>query len=212
MAGGAYRSRSVESTNRARETTTEARQPRRGVLADSNRTTTTAPRTESSSTYRGNAGVQRAPSNAGVQRAPSNANRGTVRTAPRAPGSAAAPERAYRSGGGMSQARERVQSEPSRPTPRAAQPSTGMPRQAPRSSESQSSPPRAAPQTSREPSGGGMSQAQRGGDGGSYRGGGNSNGGGSYRSDSGGGSSRGGDGGGRQHPAARGSEGRSAGR
>jgi hypothetical protein len=180
MAGGAYRSRSVESTSQA----AEARPPRRGVL-DSNRTTTTAARTAEPGAYRGRTTVQRAPSNV------SRSNGADAAT-----GSTAAPARTYRSGGGMSQARERVQAEPSRAVPRAAQPTTGMPRESSRSVEVQSSPPRAAA-PSRETSGGGMGQAQRGGDGGSYRGGGNSNG----------------DGGsGRAHPAARGSEGRGAAR
>jgi hypothetical protein len=57
MAGGAYRSRSVESTQQARQAAA-TRQPRRGVLADTNRsnanrgTTTAAPQTESNA-YRG---------------------------------------------------------------------------------------------------------------------------------------------------------------
>jgi hypothetical protein len=194
MAGGAYRSRSVEGTSQARDAAEAARQPRRGVLADSNRSTSTAPRTTGSSTYRDGTAVQRAPSN--VSRAPQTA-------APQS-GSNAVPERTYRSGGGMSQARERVQAEPSRAVPRATRPSTGMPRESSRSVEVQSSPPRAAA-PSREPSGGGMGQAQRSSDGG---GGNRGNGGGSYRS----GGDSGGGGGGREHPAARGSEGRSAGR
>jgi hypothetical protein len=165
------------------------------VLADQNRggAPSTAARTES---YRGNTGVQRAPS---------TANRGTQQAAPRESGT---PTRTYRSGGGMSQALERQrapaqsQSQVYRAAPaqreRAAQPSTGMPRESTRGFESQASPPRAMPQ-SRDSGGGGMSQAQRGGgDGGSYRGG-------------GGGSSRSGDsGGGRQHAAARGNEGRAS--
>jgi hypothetical protein len=196
MAAGAYRTRSVEGTSQA-QPSAPARQPRRGVLADSNRETATAPRT-ASGTYRGNTTVQRAPT--GVSR-----GNGAQTTTPRASGSNAVPERTYRSGGGMAQARERVQAEqPTRSVPRAAQPSTGMPRESSRGYEVQSSPPRAeAP--SRAPSGGGMGQAQRS-DGGSYRGGGNSDGGGSSR---GGGNSNGG---GREHPAARGGEGRSAGR
>lgn len=207
MAGGAYRSRSVEGRSPA--TTAETRQPRRGVLADSSRGTTAVPRT-GSSTYRGGTAVQRAPSAvqrapSGAQRAPSNVDRGgSSQVAPNA-----APERTYRSGGGMSQALERARAErqPSRAAPaaRATQPSTGMPRESSRAA-APSSPPRAAP--TREPSGGGMSQAQRGGGdgGGSYRGGGNSS-----RGDSGGGS-RGDSGGSRGHPAARSSEGRSAAR
>jgi hypothetical protein len=192
MAGGAYRSRSVEGTSQARQAA-ETRQPRRGVLAEPNRGTAAA-RTQSSV----DRGAATAP------RAEGNVNRGGSAevAAPSAP-------RTYRSGGGMSQAseRQRAPAESSRaaPAPRATQRSTGMPRESARAPEAQvSSPPRAAPQ-SRE-SGGGMSQAQRGdgggGDsGGSYRGG-NSNG---------GGASRGGEssGGGREHPAARGSEGRS---
>jgi hypothetical protein len=193
MAGGAYRSRSVEGTSQARQAA-EARQPRRGVLADGSRGTTVAPRTESS-TYRGTTAVQRAPANAD--------RGGSSETAP-----SVTRERTYRSGGGMSQALERARAPAAPatravPVPRATQPSTGMPRESSRAAEVRISPPRAAP-SSREPSGagvsqpqrgGGMSQAQRGGDGGSYRGGGNA----------------GGSGGGRDHAAARGSEGRSRG-
>ena len=186
MAGGAYRSRSVESTTQARQAA-EARQPRRGVLADGNRGTTVAPSAESN-VSRGTAGVPRAESN--VYRG------GSAQPDGSAPSTR---ERIYRSGGGMSQAqreRPQVETRQSAPAPRALERSTGMPRESARVEA-----PRAAPQVSRESSGGGMSQAQRGGGGG--------DGGGSYRS-SGGESSRGG--GGREHPAARGSEGRSAGR
>jgi hypothetical protein len=195
--GGAYRSRSVESTNQAGQAA-GARQPRRGVL-DSNRATTTAPRTESN-VYRGNSAASRTP--ATVNR--DSSQRGT----------AVVPERTYRSGGDTPQAVERARAQPQssqsqtpsrvyRSAPqqreRATQPSTGMPRESSRSFEAQAREPRAAPQVSREPSGGGISQAQRGGgDGGSYRGGGNSS------SDRGGNSG----GGGREHAAARGSEGR----
>lgn len=193
MAGGAYRSRSVESTTQGRQAA-EARQPRRGVLADGNRGTTVAPRTEAN-VSRGTGAVPRAESN--VYRSGS-AQPDTGATATR--------ERIYRSGGGISQAQgQRPQAEPSQsaPAPRAVERSTGMPRESSRAIDA----PR-APQVSREPSGGGMSQAQRGG------GDGGNSGGGSYRG--GGESSRGGggggDGGGRQHSAARSSEGRSAGR
>jgi hypothetical protein len=196
MAGGAYRSRSVEGASQTRPSN-ETRQPRRGVLDSSGSTAATAPRTETN-TYRGNPAVQRAPS---VSRGDS------AQAAPRVSGTA--PERTYRSGGGMSQALERARSQGSQsqanrapaPVSRAAQPSTGMPRESSRSFETQASPPRAAP-APREQGGGGMSQAQRGG----------GDGGGSYRG--GGSSSRGGDsgGGGRDHSGARSSEGRSAGR
>ena len=192
MAGGAYRSRSIEGTSQARQAA-EARQPRRGVLADGSLGTTAAPRT-GSSTYRGNTAVQRAPANV--------ARSGSSEVAPSTSG-----QRTYRSGGGMSQALERARAPAAAPTsrapvPRATQPSTGMPRESSRAAEVRVSPPRAAAPSSRESSGaaarqpqrgGGMSQAQRGGDGGSYRSGGNSGG------------------GGRDHAAARSSEGRSRG-
>jgi hypothetical protein len=184
MAGGAYRSRSVESTQASQAAAT--RQPRRGVLADTNRsnanrgTATAAPQTES------------------------NAYRGAPQR-----GSSATPARTYRSGGGMSQALERQGSQVaemyrSAPAQRARQ-ATGMPREAARNAPGTASPPRAATPTSRESSGGGMSQAQRSteGGGGSSRG----NSGGGYRGGESGGGSRS-DGGGRSHPAARGSAGR----
>jgi uncharacterized membrane protein YgcG len=98
--------------------------------------------------------------------------------------SATAPERVYRSGGGMSQARERAQPQIERVAPpRATQPSTGMPRESSRGFEMRESPPARAEAPSRARSGGGMSQAHAGGDGGgSYRGGGNADGGGGARS------------------------------
>jgi hypothetical protein len=194
MAGGAYRSRSVESTQEAREAA-EVRQPRRGVLADPNRSTTVAPRTESN-VYRGTT-TRQVPS----ARAPSE-------------DASPAPQRVYRSGGGMSQALERQRAQPSQPAraaapPRSLQESTGMPREASRGVETRSIPQQRAPapaEASRAPSGGGMGQAQR--SGGTYRGGdsggGDSGGGDSGGGDSGGGNSAGSNsGGGRSHPAAR---------
>jgi hypothetical protein len=155
-------------------------------------------------------------------RSGSNAYRG------RAPTEAGtAPTRTYRSGGGMSQALERQRSQVgdlyrTAPTQRARQQASGMPRESARnpatpSSAPQSSAPQASAPASR-PRGGGMSQAMRGADAGSYRG---TSGGGSssYRSGNSGRSaapspssrSSGGSSG-RSHPAARGGEGRAVGR
>jgi len=183
-AGGAYRSRSIESTNQARQAA-ETRQPRRGVdmtRSNANRgTATAAPQTESS------------------------ADRGAPQRS-----SSSSPARTYRSGGGQALERQGSQVAEmyrSAPAQRARQESTGMPRESARNTEAAASPPRsAALPTSRERSGrvgGGVSQAQR-----SSEGGGNSSG--AYRGgQSGGSSSRSGDGGGgRSHSAARGGAGR----
>jgi hypothetical protein len=112
----------------------------------------------------------------------------------------------------MSQALERQRAQVGEvyrgaPAARARQESTGMPQESSRGIEMRTSPSPAAAPRSRAPSGGGMSQAMRGGSDG-----GGSDGGGSYRGNSGGQSSGGGDSGGRSHPAARGGEGRSAAR
>jgi hypothetical protein len=206
MAGGAYRSRSVEGRTQQGGQAGEARQPRRGVLADPNSGTTnratttarsesgvargTAPQRSATSVYRNRSSATQPLTRAPTSRAPAAATRN--------PSPTAAPERVYRSGGGMSQARERAQPQIERVAPpRATQPSTGMPRESSRGFEMRESPPARAEAPSRAPSGGGMSQAQRGGDGGggSYRGGGNSDGGGARSG----------------HPAARG-EGRSGSR
>jgi hypothetical protein len=187
--GSTYRATERAAPSSGAATTT--REPRRGVPSASYRNRTTETTTRASQEAQASRPTRAAPT--GQQRAPSVDRPTQVRPAPTRNG-------AYRSGGGMAQARERAQAEPSRslPAPRATQPSTGMPRESSRGFEAQSSPPRA-------PSGGGMSQAQRGGGdgGGSYRGG----DGGSNRS-----GGNGGGGGGREHPAARGGEGRSAAR
>jgi hypothetical protein len=186
MAGGAYRSRSVEGTSQARSAAEAARQPRRGVLANGS----TAARTE--------ANTSRSQATGAVPRAEASVNRGN---AAQQNANTAVRERIYRSGGGMSQAQRQSQTQTNRAVPesRASQGSTGMPREAARAAEPQRSYERAA-QSSQEPRGGGMGQAQRGGDGGgTYRGG-------------DGGSRESGNGGGRQHPAARSSEGRGAAR
>jgi hypothetical protein len=184
MAGGAYRSRSVEGTSQARSAVETARQPRRGVLANG----ATAARTE--------ANASRSPAPGAVPRAEAGVNRGN---AAQQNSNTAVRERIYRGGGGMSQAQRQPQSRAAPAESRASQGSTGMPREAARS-EPQRSFERAAQPSAEAPRGGGMGQAQRGSDGG-----------GTYRG--GDGASRGGgDGGGRQHPAARSSEGRGAAR
>ena len=202
MAGGAYRSRSTEGAQIARQPTEQqARQPRRGVLANTNRS-----------------GAAQGSAAAAAPQAAANSLRGRAETQP----SSGTP-RSYRSGGGMSQALERERSQVAEmyrgaPTQRARQEATGMPRETARNAPS-SSAPRASAPPNRESRGGGMSQAMRGGDSGSSYRSGNSGGGAAYRSGSSGGNpgaspaSRGGDsGGGRSHPAARGGEGRAVGR
>jgi hypothetical protein len=150
--GTAYRSRSVESTDRAQQAAA-ARRPTRGVVRGG---ASAAPaQTRDPATIAGSGSAQRAP--------------------------AATRERTYRSGGGMSQALERSRqaAQPSTAqrsspaaAPRAVERSTGMPREAARGMAARSAPQRApAPQ----PRGGGMSAAQRSDSGGgSYRSGGSS--------------------------------------
>jgi hypothetical protein len=185
MASSAYRSRSVEGSAQPQQpATAQTRLPRRGVLTDANR-------------------ASASPGATAVEpQTGSNAYRGVPQNGSNAPAT-----RTYRSGGGMSQALERQRAQVGEvyrgaPAARARQESTGMPQESSRGIETRASPPPAAAPRSREPSGGGMSQAMRGG----------SDGGGSYRGNSGGQSSGGGDSGGRSHPAARGGEGRSAAR
>ena len=126
-------------------------------------------------------------------------------------------EGGYRSGGGMSQAREARPAPQANSEPRGLGSAPTMSRESPRSvAPPRAEAPRAEAQVSRAPTRGGVEAPPRsnGGDnngGGSYRGG-DSGGGNARSNDSGGGSSRGGDssgggnrggGGERSHPAAR---------
>jgi len=170
--------------------TTESVAPRRGVPSTAYRSRA------AQTTERATQGAERA-SQAARARAPSAS--GSVQAQGRQ--QPATSRGTYRSGGGMSQAleRSRVIAPASRESrtgtsvsPRAVQPSTGMPREATRSAP----PPRASESAPRAPSHGGGVGAQRS-DSGASRG---NSGGGSYRGGSG--STR------AAHPAARNSAGR----
>jgi hypothetical protein len=202
---------SAEGTVTTSPAASGTRQPRRGVTSSGYRSRTVE-------------SVQPQASEAAQAARPTRAAPGAQAQA-RAPGAAAetsnAPATTYRSGGGMSQARNRAgaqqsseaRTSPSARTspgvsPRAIERSTGMPREssraAPAQREAAPSAPRppaaAAPSVSAPRHGGGGTSAQRSEPAGSYRGNsGGNEGGGSQRS-------------GGSHPAARHSEGRSAGR
>ncbi len=190
-------------------------QPRRGVPSSSYRSRST----ESTQPQAGQTAQAASPTRAAPGLQPQA----------RPPGASAesssAPPSTYRSGGGMSQAlaRNRAPVQPSADartnpssartnsgvSPRATERSTGMPRESSRAAPAQRE---AAPSAPRSPAAPSVSAPRHGGGASAQRSESSGSGGGSYRGNSGGNEGGGSQRSGGSHPAARNSEGRSAGR